>query len=789
MRRVQQLRAALITLLLCAGYYIGGVIALAVRFPGSGISIAWLPNGALLATLLLTPTRIWWVLVLAVLPVHLHMVSTFQGPVPLVVMLAQWAGNVVQTALAAWVTRLYAGVPPRLHDLRSMGAFILFAAVVIPGLVAAPVVSVFVATGFFGDFWLAWRARFFNQVVVTVSVVPLILELFTGGVAAIRAAPLRRWLEFALLAAGLFFVGSVVLGSDATAAAETPALLYAPLPLLLWAAVRFGLGGLSVALFVIAFLAASHAMLGRGPFSTSAGSGIVVNLQLFLIAISIPLLFLAALVEERRRAGLAALRAERERLRAALDASGTGTLRWDIRAGALEGDENLSHVLGAPSRTIGSLRELLARVHDADRERVARAFDRCAAEAADFEQHFRAVRDDGEVRWIDGRGKTFVDADGKPATMTGAWVDITARHRQEEEFRTLAESVPHHVYMSGPDGITDYANERWFEYTGEPKTKEAVLRWPSYMHPEEREATLERWSQSLARGESFEVEYRYRRRDGEYRWFLGRALPMRDEQGKIARWLGTATDIDDRKRAEQTLRDADRRKDEFLATLGHELRNPLAPITTSLEILRVLLPPGGRPAAQRPRLHRAADEQDDPPGERPSRRVANHAREDQAAAQGPRREPGRRRRGRDQRPGHPGQRPRAVGDAAAGAGPGEGRRGTPRAGAIQPARQRRQVHAGAGANRAHRDQGRRGGRARGQGQRHRHRARRPDARVRPVRPGRPHRRPCPGRARDRPHRRARAGRDAGRHRRGAQPRARSRQRAHRAAPRPCGGRS
>src|SRR4029453_12021354 len=107
-------------LLVCAGYYISGIIGIALRFEPGGISGVWLPHGVLVAAFLLTPVRRWWLYAAALLPTHLHLVSTFQGPVPLVIMLIQFTGNMAQAALGAALVRGVVGQPPRLNDLGRM---------------------------------------------------------------------------------------------------------------------------------------------------------------------------------------------------------------------------------------------------------------------------------------------------------------------------------------------------------------------------------------------------------------------------------------------------------------------------------------------------------------------------------------------------------------------------------------------------------------------------------------------------------------------------------------------
>jgi PAS domain S-box-containing protein len=157
----------------------------------------------------------------------------------------------------------------------------------------------------------------------------------------------------------------------------------------------------------------------------------------------------------------------------------------------------------------------------------------------------------------------------------------------EAQFRTIANAMPQMVWSTLPDGFHDYYNERWYDFTGAIPGDTDGERWANMFHPEDREEAWSRWSRSLASGETYEVQYRLRHRSGAYRWVLGRALPVRDGLGRIIRWMGTCTDIHDQKLAENELRLANQRKDEFLAMLAHELRNPLAPISTAAQVMRL----------------------------------------------------------------------------------------------------------------------------------------------------------------------------------------------------------
>jgi PAS domain S-box-containing protein len=153
-------------------------------------------------------------------------------------------------------------------------------------------------------------------------------------------------------------------------------------------------------------------------------------------------------------------------------------------------------------------------------------------------------------------------ADGRPVGAALFAHEITARKQMEQalregerRFRQLAETIPHLVWTAEPDGGLDYFNQRAFDYTG--MSFEALIGWgwEPVVHPDDLPRTRERWGDSIRTGGTFETEYRLRRAsDGSYRWHLGRAQAVRDAHGRLVKWYGTCTDIDDRKRAEESAR-------------------------------------------------------------------------------------------------------------------------------------------------------------------------------------------------------------------------------------------
>src|SRR5919106_3406509 len=153
--------------------------------------------------------------------------------------------------------------------------------------------------------------------------------------------------------------------------------------------------------------------------------------------------------------------------------------------------------------------------------------------------------------------------------------DITQRKRvhealraSEERFRNLANAVPDIVWTAAPDGSITFANDHWFEFCG-ITPEQNVRQWPELvLHPDDRERCIEAWTRALREGTEYEIEVRNRRHDGEYRWFLTRASPIRDAAGRITAWFGSTTDIHDRKQAEE-------RQQILAAELSHRVKNLL----------------------------------------------------------------------------------------------------------------------------------------------------------------------------------------------------------------------
>lgn len=278
-----------------------------------------------------------------------------------------------------------------------------------------------------------------------------------------------------------------------------------------------------------------------------------------------------------------------ERLDLALDASEmVGAWDLDLVEDRVTADARFARMFGVdPERAATGvpLGQFVGSVHPDDRERVSHEISAAVDAMAAFESEYRLLVD-GRETWVLARGQAYGDGTGAATRFPGVAVDITRRKTVEAElaatvealadseakFRAIADSMPQMVWSTLPDGFHDYYNARWYEFTGVPDGSTDGEGWNGMFHPDDQDRAWARWNHSLETGEPYDIEYRLRRRDGMYRWTLGRAMPIRNEAGEITRWFGTCTDIDDLKRIEQA-------KELLSQELSHRIKNIFAVVS------------------------------------------------------------------------------------------------------------------------------------------------------------------------------------------------------------------
>jgi PAS domain S-box-containing protein len=201
------------------------------------------------------------------------------------------------------------------------------------------------------------------------------------------------------------------------------------------------------------------------------------------------------------------------------------------------------------------------------------------------------VRRDGHRFWSGGRASVISHPQfGRVAVAVQKDISegkaaVEALRQSERRFELLADAMPQIVWAARPDGWTEYFNQRWFDYSGLSYDETAGFGWASRIHPEDRARALAAWTQSVATGTSFTLEYRLQAADGTYRWHLVRGIPTRTPDGQIQRWFGTCTDTEDQRTAREAAEAANRAKSEFLANMSHEIRTPMNGIIGMTELL------------------------------------------------------------------------------------------------------------------------------------------------------------------------------------------------------------
>jgi PAS domain S-box-containing protein len=191
------------------------------------------------------------------------------------------------------------------------------------------------------------------------------------------------------------------------------------------------------------------------------------------------------------------------------------------------------------------------------RAEVTRHVEACEREGTPYDFELPKITAAGRHIWVRSIGEAVRDADGRIVRLQGAFQDISARRQAQEElreraaeFRTLAESMPQMVWIMRPDGSNIYFNQQWVDYTGLSRDESYGDGWHTPFHPDDRERAAKAWQGANAAGD-YNVQCRLRRADGSYRWMLVRGLPLRDSGGAVTKWIGTCTDIDELKQAQE----------------------------------------------------------------------------------------------------------------------------------------------------------------------------------------------------------------------------------------------
>ena len=286
-------------LLVGISYYVGTRIGFAWTPVGQPNSTFWPANAILLAAFLLAPRRTWWTLLLAVLPAHI--LAQLQAGVPLLTAMGWFMTNTSEALIGAFCITRLSRPKNTLDNVRGVFAFVVFGVLLAPLATSFLDAAAVVITGWGRNYWPLGLERFWTNALAELTIVPAIVLCGSNGISWIRKVSPARHSEAALLAVSTVLVAVLVFGTEHFSPSTTPALLYLPLPFLLWAAARFGLGGLSLSLLSVALISMWYNLHGRHPFPQASMAQNVLSLQILLCVIAVPLMFLAAVMAEARR--------------------------------------------------------------------------------------------------------------------------------------------------------------------------------------------------------------------------------------------------------------------------------------------------------------------------------------------------------------------------------------------------------------------------------------------------------------------------------------------------------
>ena len=473
----------------------------------------WPGCAILVSILLLVPGKIWPILIPAAFATFA--LYDLEAGVPVKSIAWFIPANTLQVLTSALSLRYCFHGIPRLNSVKAVAKYSFFAVILAPCLAAF-----FSAHGIEESYWEGWKVCFLSEALAFVTLTPAILSWFSEGSAFVRKPRAYR-LEVVALIAGLILLSYFIF--DPSWRGYSPALLYSLVPLLLWAALRFGSIGISSSAVLVSFITIWGAVHARGPFADQSSLNGMLSLQLFLVFAALPFMVLAALVEERKIAS-SELALSNERVRLAMEA-GT-SVAWDlaVQSGRNAWIGNLQTIFGTSSDTlVPNAEDFIRYVHPDDRERVSSALHDARHNREMYALEFRIVRPDGMIRWLAARGRFYYSTDDEPERILGVALDITERKlaeravkESEERFRFAARAGKMYAYEW--DVATDtvmrsaeHVDVLGFSDQAKQLTRQQLL---ATVHPDDRALFVGSVDQVTPENPTTQISYRMLRPDG-----------------------------------------------------------------------------------------------------------------------------------------------------------------------------------------------------------------------------------------------------------------------------------
>jgi two-component system, LuxR family, sensor kinase FixL len=299
----------------------------------------------------------------------------------------------------------------------------------------------------------------------------------------------------------------------------------------------------------------------------------------------------AAQTAQQLRTSEAALRESEARMGLAASAANLGLWCWNVQSDDFWITKEGRALFGFAESERINLDRFLRTIDEEDRARIAERVRAALASGGEYESEYRIVRPGGPTLWVAGYGRAEFDQRGEPVLMRGMTRDITKRKRAEEallesdaRFRTVADAAPVMIWMSGPDKLCIFFNKGWLDFTGRTPAQELGNGWTEGVHREDLEQCMKVYGDAFDARQPFTIEYRLRRKDGEYRWILDSGTARFDPEGVFLGYIGSCVDITERRQAEldYQLQGTELARvgrvvlmGELAASLAHEVNNPV----------------------------------------------------------------------------------------------------------------------------------------------------------------------------------------------------------------------
>src|SRR5215472_16348939 len=412
-------------ILVSVAYFLGAESAFVVGTLSDRIFAPfWPPNVILFAVLLRAPVSRWWLYVVAVVPAHV--LAELHIGMQLVPMAVAFATNCAVAVLCALAVRQQLEGAPWFGTLRKASLYVIVTALVVPALVAFGGAFVMIHGGAAnGNYLIAWTQWLLANSLGFLTLGPIFLTWFGEGWRPWSGLSAARLIEAGAIAIALVVVSGLAFhfAAGTVEIGLTPALLYSPLPLVLWAAVRFGERGASAAVLVITIVLLTLALNSSSLFGASQPERNVLALQVFLISLAVPVLLLGASSEEVRRAE-AATRESEERMRFAASSANIGLWYFERTTGRVWATVHCRSMLGLPADAPLNRNTIQQMIHPDDREAAIESMRAAAFAGEDVVNEFRIVLPDGQIRWLRARAQADRDKHGVPVRVSGVFIDI-----------------------------------------------------------------------------------------------------------------------------------------------------------------------------------------------------------------------------------------------------------------------------------------------------------------------------------------------------------------------------